>query len=103
MDGKTRGIVSYITLIGWIIALVTNTDKDRLASFHIRQSLGIMLTAVVVQIVLMLIPFIGWILLPVAGILFLVMWIFGLISAVNGEEKPLPVVGPLYQDWFKGL
>jgi len=39
MDGKTTAIVSHITLIGWIIAFVTNNDKkDPLASFYIRQN-----------------------------------------------------------------
>ena len=37
---------------------------------------------------------------PVLGIAFLVFWIMGIIAAVNGEMKPMPVVGPLYQQWF---
>jgi hypothetical protein len=24
----------------------------------------------------------------------------GLIAAINGQMKPMPVVGPLYQTWF---
>ncbi|MEM9160434.1 MAG: hypothetical protein AAGB46_15415, partial [Verrucomicrobiota bacterium] len=59
MDPKTRGIVAYLTLIGWIIALVTNNPKDELASFHIRQMLGLMLTMIVAS-VLVAIPIIGW-------------------------------------------
>ena len=42
-DGKTVAIIAYITLIGWIIALVMNNgNKTVLGSYHIRQSLGIM-------------------------------------------------------------
>jgi uncharacterized membrane protein len=29
-----------------------------------------------------------------------VLWIMGLIAAINGQMKPMPVVGPLYQKWF---
>ena len=30
----------------------------------------------------------------------LVLWILGLVAAINGQMKPMPVVGPLYQKWF---
>jgi hypothetical protein len=34
MDGKTKAIVAHITIIGWIIALVINSnDKDEFASY----------------------------------------------------------------------
>jgi uncharacterized membrane protein len=32
-----------------------------------------------------------------------VFWILGLISAINGQEKPIPVVGDLFQKWFAGF
>jgi uncharacterized membrane protein len=28
------------------------------------------------------------------------IWILGLVAAINGEMKPMPVVGPMYQKWF---
>ncbi len=44
--GKTVAILSYCTLIGFIIALVLNGEqknKSELGVFHIRQALGIFL------------------------------------------------------------
>lgn len=106
MDQKTISWVSYITLIGWIIALVSyngSPDKSSLARLHIRQSLGIFVTGLVfyigVWILVFVIPFIFF-LFPIIWILLLVMWIMGLVSAANGQEKPLPVVGDLYQKMF---
>lgn len=29
--------------------------------------------------------------------------IMGLVAASQGEKKPLPVVGELFQEWFKGI
>ncbi len=97
MDGKTKAIVAHITLIGWIIALVTNSNetKDELASFYIRQNLGLILLG----FVLGLIPVINF----VAWIFPLVLWIMSLIGAINGEQKVSPLVGQYFQDWFKGL
>jgi len=30
-----------------------------------------------------------------------VLWIIGLIAAVQGEEKPVPVLGAQFQQWFQ--
>ena len=94
-DPKVVAIVSYITIIGWIVALVLNNPKSDLGSFHIRQALGIFLLGIVLSII----PFINFI----AWVIPLVLWILGLISAIQGEKKPVPVVGELFQKWFNSL
>lgn len=96
MDGKTKAIVAHITIIGWIIALVINSnEKDEFASYYIRQLLGIYLLG----LVLTFIPIIGWI----ASIAVLVFWILSLIGAIQGEKKETPLVGKYFQEWFKTL
>jgi len=96
MDGKTKAIVAHITWIGWLIALIINSSqKDEIASYYIRQTLGIFLFTLVISIV-PVINIIGWI----VGIIF---WILSLIGAVNGEMKETPIVGKYFQDWFKGI
>ncbi|MGC9352511.1 MAG: hypothetical protein ACP5D9_01670, partial [Mariniphaga sp.] len=71
MDGKTKAIVAHITIIGWIIALVLNSnEKDEFASYYIRQLLGIYLLG----LVLTFIPIIGWL----VSIVVLVFWILSL-------------------------
>lgn len=97
MDDKTKAIVSHITLIGWIVALVLNQgdNKTELASFYIRQMLGLFLLV----FVLGLIPIVNLI----AWILGVVLWILSLIGSLNGEKKLTPVVGEYFQDWFKAL
>jgi len=103
-EDKTIAILSYLTLIGFIVAIIMHgSKKTRLGSYHLRQSLGIMLTAIAVMIVaviLMIIPILGWLMAMCLWLGLLVLWIMGLIAAVNGQEKPVPVVGPLYQKWF---
>lgn len=100
-EGKTIAIVSYLTLIGLIAALIMNGDKkNSFAAFHIRQSLGLMLTSLAIFLV-NVIPFIGWIIGIIASVLLLYLWIMGLMSAVNGQEKPLPIIGQYYAEWFK--
>ena len=96
MDGKTKAIVAHILWIGWIIALVINAnDKDELASFYIRQLLGLYL----LSFVLMFIPVIGWI----ANIVVFVFWLLSLLGAIQGEKKETPWIGSYFQEWFKAL
>src|SRR5690606_22273058 len=85
--GKTTAIIAYITVIGLVIALIMNGDKKNpCAAYHIRQSLGLMLTSFAVSVVSM-IPFVGWLLGIVAAFALLYMWIMGIMGAANGREK----------------
>lgn len=96
MDGKTKAIVAHITWVGWLIALIINSnEKDEIASFYIRQLLGIYLFSIVISFV-PLVNIVGW-------IIALVFWILSLIGSINGEMKETPVVGKYFQEWFKGI
>lgn len=102
-DGKTMALIAYLTIIGLVVALVMNSDKkNSFAAYHIRQSLGLMLTAFAVSVV-SVIPFIGWLIGIVAFFGLLYMWVMGLMNAVNGHEKPLPLLGDKYSEWFKTI
>jgi uncharacterized membrane protein len=96
MDGKTKAIVAHIYWIGWIIALVLNSNsRDEFASFYIRQLLGIFLFSIIIAFI-PIINIIGW-------IITLVFWILSLIGAIQGEKKETPWVGKYFQQWFKAL
>lgn len=102
-EGKTTAIVAYITLIGLIVAFVMNNEKkNQFANFHIRQSLGIGLTGLALGMI-NIIPILGWIISIIGFFVLFAMWIMGLISALNGKEKPVFLLGEKYQEWFKGI
>ncbi len=96
-DGKNIAIIAHITIIGWVIALIMNSNdkKSEYASFYIRQMLGLMLLSIVLGLIPVLNLF-SWI-LPV------VLWIMSLIGALSGEKKPIFLLGNQFQDWFKSL
>jgi uncharacterized membrane protein len=96
MDGKTKAIVAHMTLIGWIIALILNNgEKDEFASYYIRQTLGIMLLA----IIFVIIPIVNM----VGGVIVFVLWLLSLMGAIQEEKKETPIIGKYFQDWFNGL
>ena len=89
MNAKTTSIVAYITWIGLLIAIIAG-DREG-ARFHINQALVIWIAGLV-GIVLNIIPFVGMI----WSIFCLVCAIMGLISAINGEEKEIPLLGKIH-------
>lgn len=102
-DGKQTAIIAYITIIGLFIAFIMNNEKKNVfASFHIKQSLGLCITGLVLGIVGM-IPILGWIINIIGFILLLYMWIMVLLSAINEKEKPLPFLGEKFEAWFQNV
>lgn len=102
-DGKTTATIAYITLIGLIIAFVQNSEKkNTFAAYHIRQSLGLMCTGFVLGLA-NIIPILGWILSILGTIVLIVLWIMGLMNAINGKEQPIPLLGNLYNKWFANI
>lgn len=102
-EDKTVAIVAYLTLVGFIIAIVLHGQKKTaLGAFHLRQVLGIFIVGFVGYLICAASMFIliGVVLMPLFGIMMLVIWIMGLIAAANGEMKPAPIVGKAIQKWF---
>ncbi len=102
-EGKTMAIISYITWIGTLIAFFMNRDKrNYFASFHIRQAIGLGIFSLLNTFVIMRVfntltegAFIA------LGIF--ILRIIGLVGAVQGEEKKIPLLGDIFQDWFKNI
>ena len=106
-NDKTAAIVSYITIIGWLISFFAlNNPKTSLGSYHLRQNLLLNIIYIAFYIVMNILarfaPMLS-LLASIAGLGFLVLWIMGLISAINGEEKPMPLIGEKAQEIFKNL
>ncbi len=102
-EGKSTAIIAYITLIGLIVAFVQNAEKkNTFATYHIRQSLGLMCTGLALFVV-GLIPFLGWILSILGTFAMIALWIMGLLNAVNGKERPIPMLGSYYNNWFSNI
>ena len=102
-EDKTVAVVAYLTLIGFIAAIFMHQNhKTHLGAFHLRQVLGMVLTAAAGS-VCGVVPVLGWIVWFVVVIVLFVFWVLGLLSAVRGEMRPVPVLGEHYQRWFAGV
>lgn len=90
MDKKATGIVAYITWIGLLIAFLAG-DKEG-AKFHLNQSLVIWIGYVVAGVIAY-IPLIGWLVSMVLYVFLFVCTIIGIVGAVQGQEKQVPLLG----------
>ena len=101
-QGKITAISSYILIVGILIALSMNAEsKNKFASFHIKQALGLNLTFI--SIGLLISNFSNTQIYVSFWVFFTVLWVFGILSAIKGETKPIPLVGNLYQKLFKSF
>jgi uncharacterized membrane protein len=114
-NGKTVGIVSYLTIIGWLIAYfgMHQNNKTSLGSYQLRQTLLLYIAYAVVHWGLSIILGIFWMassgffslyyLLRAVDLAFFVLWIIGFIGAVQGEKKEIPLLGDKAQTMFPNI
>jgi len=100
--GKSIAITSYILVVGVLIAMSMNAeDKNQFATFHIRQSLGLSITFVSLGLI---ISNFNSPAISISMYLFIsVLWIYGIFSAINGQTRPIPLLGIFFQKWFKSI
>ncbi|MGB1199585.1 MAG: hypothetical protein ACPG46_11090 [Thalassotalea sp.] len=83
--------ISYLTLLGWVVAIVLyGKNHSALACFHLRQSLGLIVTAAVLSFI----PLFGWLL----NIVLAIFWFVALYHTIVGQKFIIPVVGQFYQE-----
>jgi len=91
---KGMAAISYLGLLVLIPLLVKKDDSY--VKFHVQQGLVLLIADVIwgfAWIILALIPVLGWLLAVAGWIILFVLMIMGIINAVNGQEKELPIIG----------
>ncbi|HHZ02491.1 MAG TPA: hypothetical protein GX396_06090 [Tissierellia bacterium] len=86
---KTMAGLAYIL---FFLPLIVCPDSSY-AKFHANQGLLLLIVSIAGNIILGMIPIIGWILLPLFGIVILVFAIMGLVNGLGGKAKRLPLIG----------
>jgi uncharacterized membrane protein len=91
-------VVAYIL---FFVPLLTDAKNDPFVKFHVKQGLVLLITSVAISVVGSFIPVVGWsVIRPLGGLFTLVLFVMGVLNAVNGVEKELPVIGK-YASEFK--
>ena len=103
LSDTAAGTLAYVTIIPAIIFLVMEPyNRNSFVRFHSWQSIFFGIAWIVIDIVLSIIPFIGWILLPLVMLGMLVVWVILLIKASKGERYKLPIIGDFAEKQANG-
>lgn len=86
---RTMAILAYIL---FLIPLLAAKDS-KFAMYHANQGLVLFIVAVAVHVISSFIPFFGALIAGLASLGALVFIVLGIITASNGEMKPLPLIG----------
>ncbi|UCD22661.1 MAG: zinc-ribbon domain-containing protein [Chloroflexota bacterium] len=95
LSANVAGLLCYV--LGWITGIVflVLEKKSTFVKFHAYQSIMTFGILTVAQLVLGWIPFIGWVLNILIGILMFILWIILIIQAGTGKMWKVPWAG----DW----
>ena len=85
---KAMGLLAYIL---FFIPLLAAKDSP-FARYHANQGLVLFICGLISS-VLWIIPILGWIIAPILSIVITVLAVIGIINAVNGKAKELPIIG----------
>lgn len=100
-EGKTLAIVSYLTFIGLIIAIILNLEKrNQFIWFHVRQMLGLIIMLIFSNLVEKYVN--SWLGTAFWLVTFM-SWLFGFYWVLKGKAEPVPILGMKFQDWFKNI
>ncbi len=97
-SSKKNTGMAVIAYIIFFIPLLTDAKNDPFVKYHVKQGL-VLFIGYIVEMFIGMIPIIGWILYPLLGIFLFIMFIIGIMNAVGGKEKPLPVIGGFAQNF----
>lgn len=104
---KKNTAMAALAYVLFFIPLLTDAKNDSFVKFHVKQSLILLIVSVgwsIISQFLRYLPVLGWVVGGLAGtvisILLLILWVKGLMNALNGKEEVLPVIGS-YASKFK--
>lgn len=89
-DNKVLAIIAYLGFL-CLVPLLAKKDSPY-AQFHGKQGLLLFILWIISNMVAIF-PLIGWLVAFAGNIAVIVLMIVGILNAVNGEMKELPIVG----------
>jgi len=92
----TMAVIAYII---FFLPLLSNAKDDPFVRYHVKQGLLLFIGWIVAGVI-GYIPFIGQMLTWLLNLFLFILMIVGIMNAIQGERKVLPVIGQ-FADKFK--
>ena len=91
-DIEKNKVISAIAYLLFFLPLIA-APESKYGKFHANQGLLNLILAILGGIVLGLIPFLGWMLLPLFQLVILALDLYGAYNAYTGKAIEMPVYG----------
>ncbi len=92
-ENKKNTGMAVVAYLIFFIPLMTDAKNDPFVKYHVRQGIVLLISAIIAWLIIQTLPVVGLIIAPLLNIAIIVLLIIGIINAVKGEEKPLPLIG----------
>lgn len=99
-DKKKDRLMAAVAYVMFFVPLMTEAKDDSFVKFHVKQGFALFLSAVIVWLFANVVPLFGPALAPILNLVLLVIMAIGIINAIKGVEKQLPLVGS-FADYLK--
>ena len=91
-------LIAAICYVLFVIGYFTTEKNSPFVKFHMQQSLTLLVFSIILSMI-GIIPILGWLIAFFGGIICFILFIIGIINALRGKEKELPIIGK-YADIF---
>ncbi len=101
LEENIEGALCYV--LGWISGIIffLLENKSKFVKFHALQSIITFLGLTIASILFNIIPFFGWVISSLIGLLGFALWIVLIIKAYQGEMYALPIAGDIAKQYLK--
>jgi len=101
LQPNVEGLLCYV--LGWVTGIIflILEKENQFVRFHAIQSIVVFGAITVVDIILSLIPIIGWIIAWIIGIVAFVLWIVLMVKAYRGQRYKVPWAGDIAERQLK--
>lgn len=92
-DAQENKVIAAIGYLGILCLVPLLAKKDSpYAQYHAKQGLVLFIFYIVVSVV-MVIPFLGWLIGAIGWTIAVILFLVGLVNALSGRMQPLPLIG----------
>ena len=92
-ENKKNTGMAVVAYLVFFIPLLTDAKNDPFVKYHVKQGIVLLVSAIIAWLIIQALPVIGLVMAPLLDVAIIVLLIIGIMNAVKGVEKPLPLIG----------
>ena len=94
-DNKVIAAIGYLGIL-FLVPLLAKKESP-FAQYHAKEGMVLFISMIVARLgwIIFWVPILGWLVAMVVYVFLFVCFIMGLVAALSGKMKPLPLIGKL--------